>query len=413
MGTASCELGADVLKGGPGVVGLTVRGWRVVGLAVATGGSGAVLGVHQLVGLGFAAAAVVLWGVVAGSFVRLGAVRREDAESVPVARGSVLRIRYGGRGAASVRIGEQLVNERTGRPIRVETAGSTLLTPPLDRGRWRIGPPEVEWRDPAGTVRRRVAVGEEFEQLVRPVVVEPALSAAGAGARTAAVRPVDPEDMFEFHSLRSYVAGDDPRTVHWPASLRAGAALEGRLRADRLRVRQPPSGEGDVVAVLLDPEADGADGGEVFESAVDCAASLAVAALAVGVRLVLWCGGTDGASEVRTREEVLDRLTDVNPVGRGGGVERAARTLAATARGGTAYLVSTRPLESRRGGLRVLAERFGTVRAIRCAAGGGGPEDGGGGGGGAPGGWRELAGARAATVGGASELAALLAGVRS
>ena len=69
----------------------------------------------------------------------------------------------------------------------------------------------------------------------------------------------------EFHSLREYVPGDEPRTIHWRAS----------ARSDDLKVRQYSAEGLRRCTVVLDQQVpSGAAHDEAFERAVVAAASL-------------------------------------------------------------------------------------------------------------------------------------------
>jgi len=92
------------------------------------------------------------------------------------------------------------------------------------RGRVAIGPAHFWVGDPIGLWERRVTceLGE--------VEVHPRAAAAG-GLRARRLvggagrpRPV-PGAGTEFRSLRPYVPGDDPRTIHWPATARLGTPI--------------------------------------------------------------------------------------------------------------------------------------------------------------------------------------------
>src|SRR5207342_171865 len=76
-----------------------------------------------------------------------------------------------------------------------------------------------------------------------------------------------------FHALRDYVLGDEPRTVHWRSSARAG----------KLVVRQQVAAASTGTTVVLDVDGSAYRSGskfgagwddELFESAVEVAASL-------------------------------------------------------------------------------------------------------------------------------------------
>ncbi|MEJ7801348.1 MAG: DUF58 domain-containing protein, partial [Ilumatobacter sp.] len=107
------------------------------------------------------------------------------------------------------------------------TAGYRV--PALRRGLLTVGPAELERTDLLGlAVLRRVAIGVA-ELTVAPQTFELPMPALGHGVLgrhlLALSQRVGPG---EFHSLRDYVTGDEPRTIHWKAS----------ARSEGLKVRQ-------------------------------------------------------------------------------------------------------------------------------------------------------------------------------
>ena len=76
-----------------------------------------------------------------------------------------------------------------------------------------------------------------------------------------------PQGTVTFHRLREYVAGDDRRQIHWKSTARLG----------RLMVRHQVDTSQPHTTVLLDTRADRYASDDEFETAVDLAASIAVA----------------------------------------------------------------------------------------------------------------------------------------
>ena len=88
----------------------------------------------------------------------------------------------------------------------------------------------------------------------------------------AVIRRSASDPLSGFVSLREYVAGDDPRLIHWPTSARMGTLM---IR-EHVELRRP---EFTVVLDAADSVADADD----FEEMVDIVASIAVHALRNGV----------------------------------------------------------------------------------------------------------------------------------
>jgi uncharacterized protein (DUF58 family) len=162
------------------------------------------------------------------------------------------------------------------KPDRRGDIGLRLPVDTSSRGERPIGPYSVVHGDPWSIVRW-VAVRTEGGVLtVHPRTVSvrrSALPALQQGDSVLASRLSGDE---HFHALRDYVLGDEPRTVHWRSSARAG----------KLVVKQQVSPAPNNTMIVLDTDASayGSDDQfgigwveERFEIAVEVAASLALA----------------------------------------------------------------------------------------------------------------------------------------
>ncbi len=324
-------------------VRLTGRGIALLsaGLLLATGG--VLLELPDVTGLGSAAVLVVGFAWAVMGLQRLDAGRGalvvvRDLTPHPVVRdqSTAVRLVVGARartGAAyerlaRMRLSEQAAHELAGphgirarvtaHPDRI--AVSYSLTPGR-RGRWPLGPLLTTRTDVFGLVRTTQPLGDPTHVAVRPRTVElPTrnrvhgdVDRAATGARLASS-----DDSV----LREYVAGDDPRRVHW-----AGSARQGRLmvRADESAGVRP-------VTVLLDrallpppPEARtgpwptqrSLNRQEDGERAVELAASIAVSFLEAGHPVRLVPSGATGVAggyvtgSLTGRAAVLDAAVDV------------------------------------------------------------------------------------------------------
>jgi uncharacterized protein (DUF58 family) len=154
--------------------------------------------------------------------------------------------------------------------------------PPLARGRHDIQPLRIGRCDPFRLLRRGTECCGPSHLIVHPRVIplRPLFTAgtiAAAGPVTAsAVAPGD-----DFRTLRTYEAGDDPRTIHWTSSARLGTLT--------VRVNVVPDQPRYTVAL----DTSGFSyGRETFDEAVRIAASLCAMALRAGfpLRLVTTAG---------------------------------------------------------------------------------------------------------------------------
>ena len=153
------------------------------------------------------------------------------------------------------------------------------------RGVLTIGPLTAVRHDVLGLARSVTEVAGVDEVLVSPrahLLDMPTLGQGVLGRHLLALaQRLGPGD---FHSLRDYVDGDEPRTIHWRAS----------ARSETLKVRQHAVEGLRRCLVLLDQHATPGDAGdEAFERAVTVAASVVHSADRAGLttRFVT----TDGA----------------------------------------------------------------------------------------------------------------------
>lgn len=284
----------------------TVRGGALLVAGAVLAGTGVVLDLPDVVGLGAAAVLAVTAACVALGWQRLDAGRgaldvERDIEPDPVVAGrpatTRLTVRARTRTGAAyerlahLRLSEQAAHELAGpsgirarvraHPDRIAVQYSLA---PVRRGRWPLGPVLTTRTDVFGLARTTQPLGGATRVSVWPRTTPlPARAAALGDVDRAAVgaRLASSDDSV----LREYVPGDDPRRVHW-----AGSARQGRLmvRADESAGLRP-------VTVLLDrgllapqpderpgarpPARDVVDDGEW---AVELAASVATSFLEAG-----------------------------------------------------------------------------------------------------------------------------------
>lgn len=166
------------------------------------------------------------------------------------------------------------------------TAGYRV--PATRRGVLVVGPATLERRDLLGlAIDVRVAAGAA-EITVAPQTFEVPMPALGHGILgrhlLALSQRIGPG---EFHSLRDYVAGDEPRSIHWRAS----------ARTEELKVRQHEAQGVRRCIVVLDRDGDAYpapandEAIDVFERAVTAAGSVVLSADRAGLTTRFVTGG--------------------------------------------------------------------------------------------------------------------------
>ena len=189
----------------------------------------------------------------------------------------------------NIDVSEQAARELagpTGLRARVHRArGSLRLTyqiEPEHRGRWTIGPLQVQRLDAFGIVRWAGPLGPPMRVAVRPKTSPLTMDTRSAStdldrAATGSRMPAADDAL-----LRDYRTGDDLRRVHWRSSARRNELL---VRQDERSARRP-------VSVVLDIPSDDA----AAEWSISVAASAAVALVRSGHRVRLLGGDVLGAT---------------------------------------------------------------------------------------------------------------------
>ena len=313
---------------------------RGIGLAVLGGLGlllGVLLGVRALVQVGalllLAVAAGVGWLVLearAQHRGKLQLVRHVSPHPVTVGERAVVQVEVTTVGGAHrlerLQIAERAARELSGStPLRARVqrgAGRLTLSYPVRperRGRWAVGPLEVQRRDLFGVARWHGPLGDPSLIAVRPVItaLEITNRAASTDVDRAAVGARTP--AADDSSLRDYRIGDDLRRVHWRSSARRGELV---VRQDERSGRRPAS-------VLLDLAQEDA----ATEWSISAAASIAVSLLHAGHQVRLVGGDVPAVDHVRLGHDgggadaLLDQTVDLRlPANLG---TRIAWTLAA------------------------------------------------------------------------------------
>jgi uncharacterized protein (DUF58 family) len=297
---------------------LTPRGSSLLVAAVVLWALARTLGVAELQMAAVAAAALVLLAVawVATTGARLTVERRvAPVRLFHGARGGVeLRVRNTGRLPTARLTVRDRVPDGLGAPagfvlapiapgrrvrLRYEVHGAR-------RGRFAVGPLEVEVRDPFGLAARRQSVGDVDGLTVYPPVhrLEAGLPLHGRTGAGGAGRPRPGTTGDELATVREYVRGDDLRRVHWGATAHRG----------ELMIRQNESTHRPDALLVLDtrPFAHGGEGATgSLETATAAAASVAYHVAERGFDAALVTGATTRAPVPLPWEATLERLAGI------------------------------------------------------------------------------------------------------
>ncbi|MEP1126233.1 MAG: DUF58 domain-containing protein [Ilumatobacter sp.] len=199
--------------------------------------------------------------------------------------GSLRSARFGLRERVG-RVGtEDHVAELTVEPLAARAAANAgYQLPTSARGTISLGPLVAELRDPLGLLRRVRTVAGVDTVVVAPrahLVDMPELGNGPLGRHLLAqARRLGPG---EFHSLREYADGDEPRTIHWRASARSDKLLVKKNSVEGLR----------RMLVVLDSDLASYADPASFERAVTVAASLVRSAAHVDLVTRFVSGGVD------------------------------------------------------------------------------------------------------------------------
>ena len=242
--------------------------------------------------------------------LRATVVRRLIA--VRVARGDPILLSYRLRNATRFRSGRATIIDRCADvDVRVDVpavpanAERTVLgsIPTRRRGIFDVGPFEIERVDPFW-----LTIGRRRDTGVATVIVHPKVydlvgpqGAVRVVENESVLRRSTADPMSGFVSMRDYVAGDDPRMIHWPTTARTGTLMV----REHVEVRRPE------FTLVLDT-ASTASGPDDFEEAVDVVATLAVHAIRTGLDVVVRTTDRDHAGRpipLVSDAQVLDLLT--------------------------------------------------------------------------------------------------------
>lgn len=258
----------------------TRQGWTVLVSAVLAVVVGRSFGVIELYVIAAAMAVAVVVAVVAVALRRPKVrvhrwIRPTVLTAGDVGRVEVVVEQVGAVRSPAFELAEPVGTDRTARmavaPLRRHDEVSAGYRIPTERrGVLAVGPLTAVRHDVLGLATSTTTVAGEEEVLVSPrahLLAMPDLGHGVLGRHLLVLaQRLGPGD---FHSLRDYVEGDEPRTIHWRAS----------ARTEQLKVRQHNVEGLRRCLVLLDQHViahgrRGAHDDDAFERAVTAAASL-------------------------------------------------------------------------------------------------------------------------------------------
>jgi uncharacterized protein (DUF58 family) len=296
---------------------LSLRGLVLAGTGLGAVVAGALIGVVVVVQVGAlllltALTSVALLVAEAHRQERGGLAlhRRVVPHPVTVGDTAVVEVELSARrqGRPAPRVDRLQIAERAARELsgaaplraRVQRARDRLtlsysIRPEL-RGRWMVGPVQVNRRDLFGVADWTGPLGQPALVSVRPWTAALAVSSAALSSAldrvAAGARSPAPDDT----TLRDYRTGDDLRRVHWRSSARRGELV---VRQDERSGRRPAS-------VLLDLPLQE----DVGEWTISMAASIAIALARTGHHVRLLGGGVHDAAAEHHRPDLGGAAVD-------------------------------------------------------------------------------------------------------
>ena len=172
-----------------------------------------------------------------------------------------------------------------------ETAYRNVVS---QRGIHSLSGLRVSTRFPFGLIRKAHDITAKAQLLVYPALVPvPPLLAADGGAPLPDRRNARASRSGEFHGLREYREGDDPRQIHWRSSARRGRWL--------VREHEDDAG-GRVVVKLQWTAVTVGNENQALEQAVSMAASVALYFLKRGYEVALAAGQVSVAARAGNQQ---------------------------------------------------------------------------------------------------------------
>jgi uncharacterized protein (DUF58 family) len=296
----------------------TRQGWTILAAAVVALVVGRVFGILELFVIGTAMAAAVALAVLSVRLFRPRlAVYRWVHPSV-LTVGDTGRVdltieNLGSFRSPKVRLTEPVgdVNSAhmtiSGMPSG-QQVNAGYRVPAQRRGVLVVGPTAIERADLLGLASETILTAPATEVTVAPQTFDLAMPSLGHGVLGRHLLALAQRTgVGEFHSLRDYAPGDEPRSIHWKAS----------ARSDDLKVRQHEAQGVRRCIVVLDRAADSYpapvdhDASDVFERAITVAGSVALSADRSGLTTRFVSGGGIDLRGPEVATHVLQRLAEI------------------------------------------------------------------------------------------------------
>lgn len=187
---------------------------------------------------------------------------------------------------------------------RGSQASAGYRLPTSTRGVVHLGPLTSETRDPLGIARRFRSVAGTDRVTVAPrahLLDIPKLGSGPLGRQLmATARRLGPG---EFHSLREYADGDEPRSIHWRASARSETLFVKEYAVEGLR----------RMLVVFDADLASYSDAASFERGVTAAASVAKSAGTAGLTTRFVSNGGIDLRGPDVAEHALKLLAEIQP----------------------------------------------------------------------------------------------------
>jgi uncharacterized protein (DUF58 family) len=280
---------------------LTRSGWGALLAAAAAITAGRLFGIIELYVLGAGVVAALLWALtsIARPIPRLRVQRRVSPTAVmegDASRVDLVMSNDTPRSTSVLRLWEPVgangVVMHVARLRPGEQAAAAYRLPTAQRGLVVVGPMSVRRTDVLGLASRRAVLAGTAELLVTPRHTPAPFARASAAGPLGDVLRLKAlgQTGSEFHALRPYAAGDDPRRINWKATARSADVIITETAPDGLR----------RCTVVLDLDLDayrgpdpGDTGNEAFERAVSAAASVVTGAVAGALHTRMLAAGID------------------------------------------------------------------------------------------------------------------------
>lgn len=279
---------------------------------------GRVFGVLELyvIGAGFVAAVAVALVFVSVRAPRLSGTRW--IHPTVLVAGDTGRVDLQLRHAGSVRSTRFVLFERVNRASGSEhvaqldvepmaaraDASAGYRLPTTTRGVITLGPLSADVRDPLGIAQRVRPVAGLDRVMVAPRAHHLDIPKLGAGPLgrqlLVSARRLGPG---EFHSLREYADGDEPRSIHWKASARSEDLYVKEYAVEGLK----------RLLVVFDSSPDSYADPASFERGVTAAASVVKSSEAAGLTTRFVTGGGADLRGPDVAESALKILAEIEP----------------------------------------------------------------------------------------------------